>query len=140
MSKLLDRLSDPLKSGVYRVPEERVVREALQGGTHDLGFVALGSDKDAMLKAIAQSLRFPEWFGANWDALEDCLTDLSWRDGTGHVILFSGAHPGDDLGILIDVLSSAAEFWREQRSVFFAVFVDPENKLALPRLYRTRPP
>ncbi|WP_446686701.1 barstar family protein [Pseudofulvimonas gallinarii] len=27
---------------------------------------------------MAAVFRFPEWFGDNWDALADCLADLSW--------------------------------------------------------------
>ena len=55
------------------------------------------------MERIAQALEFPQWFGGNWDALEDCLTDLSWSKAAGHVLLFEGAgglaarrarHPG----------------------------------------------
>lgn len=35
-------------------------------------------DKSALLRALAEALRFPAYFGANWDALLDCLGDLSW--------------------------------------------------------------
>ena len=91
-----------------------------------------------MLASIAASLGFPDWFGGNWDALEDCLTDLSWREGDAHVFLFSHPSADDDLGILLDVLASAAEFWRERGQVFFAVFVDPGGTLKLPELYREK--
>ena len=36
------------------------------------------SDKKALLSLIASLLRFPNYFGSNWDALDECLTDLSW--------------------------------------------------------------
>lgn len=36
------------------------------------------TDKAEMFKRTAFSLTFPEWFGHNWDALADCLSDLSW--------------------------------------------------------------
>ena len=138
MSKLLERLSDPAKSGVYRASHDRDIREALSADGHDVAAVALGPRREAMLAAIAGSLDFPDWFGGNWDALEDCLTDLSWRKGSAHVILFSGAVAGDDLGILLDVLSSAAEFWREKRRAFFAIFIDPAGTLPLPALYKDK--
>ena len=41
MSKLLERLSDPKKSGVYRVAHDRDVRDALTGAACDLVMVAL---------------------------------------------------------------------------------------------------
>jgi barstar (barnase inhibitor) len=34
--------------------------------------------KDALLGLYAENLRFPDSFGNNWDALEECLRDLSW--------------------------------------------------------------
>lgn len=36
----------------------------------------------------AAALAFPQWFGRNWDALADCLADLSWLPGRGHVLLW----------------------------------------------------
>ena len=42
----------------------------------------------------AAVLSFPAWFGRNWDALADCLTDLGWLPGQGHVLLW------DQYGVL----------------------------------------
>lgn len=33
-------------------------------------------DKEMLHKILAEELEFPEWYGANLDALYDCLTDL----------------------------------------------------------------
>ena len=134
MNNLLARLSDPAKSGVYRTANERAIRDALSGSAHDVAAVGLGPGKDAMLTSIAKALAFPGWFGGNWDALEDCLSDLSWRKGGARVILFSDAISGDDLGVLLDVLGSVAESWRERSIPFYAVFVDPAGSLSLPAL------
>ena len=136
MSKLLERLQDPMRSGVYRVTGGDAVEEVLRGGNLDTAQVDLkGGDA---LQAIARALQFPDWFGNNWDALEDCLGDLSWRRGEGHVLLLRNWQelPSDDLGVLIDVLGSSAEFWSGRGRPFFAVLVDPGTKLALPPLYR----
>ena len=32
--------------------------------------------KEELLDAIAEGFGFPDWFGRNWDALEECLRDL----------------------------------------------------------------
>ncbi len=138
MSKLRERLSDPARSGVYRASRDRDIRDALSAEGYDVAAATLGADKEAMLAALGRSLEFPDWFGGNWDALEDCLTDLSWRGDAARVLLLSGAVAGDDLGILIDVLSSAAEFWRGRGRVFFAVFIDPAETLELPVLYKEK--
>ena len=142
MAKLLQRLQDAAKSGVYRASRVEAIEDALRGSEIGLGRIALQdvTHKVALLRRIAAGLEFPAWFGENWDALEDCLTDLSWRAGDGHVLLVEGFQslPADDLGVLIDVMSAAAEFWAGRGKPFFAVFVDPARTLALASLYQER--
>jgi len=42
--------------------------------------------KGELLKSIACGLAFPSYFGENWDALIDCLSDLSWLTAPEAVI------------------------------------------------------
>jgi RNAse (barnase) inhibitor barstar len=143
MGKLTERLSDAARSGVYRVLRADEVVDATRGTHLDLARVDLAqsADKEALLARLAQALGFPDWFGGNWDALEDCLTDLSWRPGTGHALLLErhGELPVDDLGVLIEVLAAAAEHWAGRGRPFFALFVDPDGNLALPALFGRNP-
>ena len=140
MSKLLERLKDPARSGTYRSSRGEPIADAVRGSRLDVASVSFrdASGKDRMLKALAQGLAFPEWFGGNWDALEDCLTDLSWRPADGHVLLLEDFSLSDELGILIDVLASSAEFWAARGKPFFAVFIDPQRVLGLADLFRER--
>ena len=133
MSKLLERLRDPARSGVYRARVRNDIEEATRASRLDV--VAIDAAAD-VFAGMAAALNFPPWFGANWDALEDCLSDLSWRERDGYVLVLA-SYPGEDvLGVLIDVLRSVAEYWASRGKPFFAVFLDPEKKLALPDLYR----
>ena len=43
--------------------------------------------KRRVLAEYAGPLRFPNYFGWNWDAFEECLRDLSWLDGVRKVII-----------------------------------------------------
>ena len=133
--KLIQRLQDPSRSGVYRVSRADEVMAAVKGSGLSPVRVAF-SDKVQLLKNLAVALGFPDWFGHNWDALEDCLTDLSWRDASAHVLLIENPKPGDDLGVLIDILRSSAESWAARGKPFFAIFVDPGHALPLPALFR----
>lgn len=138
MGKLTPHLTDATRSGVYRAAGGEEIVDAAIGTRLDLARVDLAGarDKEALLARLAMALALPEWFGGNWDALEDCLTDLSWRAGAGHVILLKGQGelPADDLGVLLEVLAAAAEHWAARGLPFFAVFIDPGHALAMPGL------
>src|SRR5688572_29636457 len=126
MGKLIQRLQDPQRSGVYRSSRVDPIADAVRGSRLSFARIALHDvkEKSALLERIAETLAFPSWFGGNWDALEDCLTDLSWCQAKG-----------DELGVLTDVLITAAEFWPERGRSFFAVFIDPERTLQLAELF-----
>jgi hypothetical protein len=145
VSKLLSRLRDARRSGVYRVPQSDEILDAARGSELDVARIDLGpaSDKEQLFAQFASSLAFPGWFGGNWDALEDCLGDLAWRAGDGHLLLVDGfenlrARRPDDFGVLLDILSSSAQYWRERGRPFFVAFVDRTGNLALPDLFRAR--
>ena len=134
MGKLLQRLQDPSRSGVYRVSRDAEVLDAAHSGGLSVRTLSLRGvrTKDELLERIASELQFPDWFGNNWDALEDCFTEargyFQFRDYES-----IGA---DDLGVLVDVLASSAEYWAERGEPFFAIFVDPAGKLELKDLFR----
>lgn len=70
--------------------------------------------KTEALKRIADSLGFPDWFGHNWDALYDCLSDMSWKPAPGHLIVLDHLddlrqHSPADYAALLDVLRDVAK-------------------------------
>ncbi len=136
----MQRLSDASKSGVYRASRADEILDATRDSALQVSRIDLAgaADKQALMQRIARVLEFPRWFGGNWDALEDCLCDLSWSKSGGHVLLIEAAVdlPTDERGILIDILASAATSWAERKRPFFAVFLD--GSPALPELYKSR--
>jgi hypothetical protein len=140
MSKLLQRLSDASKSGVYRTTRTDEILAAVSGSALHAARIDLkgAADKDAVIGRIAGALAFPKWFGGNWDALEDCLSDLSWMSAGGYLLLIEGAAgvPLVERGTLVDILASAAASWSERQRPFFAVFLD--GPTALPELYKSQ--
>ena len=98
---------NPLDNGIYALPEGEEVFPVLDG--------ALLRDKTALLAALGEALSFPDWYGANWDALADCLMDMSWSEGPVLLHLTrSNALPMELRATLEEVFQDAADYWREQ--------------------------
>ncbi|MEV4254135.1 barstar family protein [Spirillospora sp. NPDC049652] len=79
-------------------------------------------DKDGFLRLCAGAFDLPDWFGKNWDALQDCLTDLSWAPADrGYVVLYeSWAELADadqaSFRTALDVFAEAVAYWRDTRT------------------------
>jgi RNAse (barnase) inhibitor barstar len=79
--------------------------------------------KTALFRALVPALALPDYFGANWDALEECLKDLSWI-GKKHVVLVHEdlpALPKKDLATYLSILSDAVKDWTEGEEHSLAV-------------------
>src|SRR5262249_32252962 len=52
--------------------------------------------KQDLFRALARGLKFPGYFGNNWDALEECLCDLSWLKSAAGIVLLHKQLPLED--------------------------------------------
>jgi len=90
---------------------------AAAGGGTDCPIVAVVgtevSTTKELLDTIAAQLRFPSYFGHNWDALDECLQDLSWLPERVIAIRHEGIPPiaADELLTYLSILADAAERW-----------------------------
>ncbi len=63
------------------------------------------------------ALQFPDYFGENWDALDECLGDLSWLQGTAYTLLITDTaqvlrqEPAEQFRLFFSVLGHAATYW-----------------------------
>ncbi|MFE7287854.1 barstar family protein [Streptomyces noursei] len=111
-------------AGVLPWPADRPIADALAaardagwtGAALDLAGVA---DKADFLQRCAAALDFPAYFGHNWDALADCLTDLSWcPPARGRLLVITGwqgyaAAAPEDWSVVEGVLADAVGHWRD---------------------------
>ncbi|UOF14765.1 barstar family protein [Lysobacter capsici] len=132
-------LADPAQAGAYFI-DARDAR-ALADAATELEFALARVDfsdctgKDDALERIARALRFPAWFGGNWDALNDSVNDLSWWPAPGYVLLIEHAgawqaQHSDDAATLIEILNDAAQDWAKARTAFWALLPLPQAELA----------
>jgi len=119
-------------NGVYHLPPGKQEGLAQAAQAAELGYFCCDLQEDPSLDAalarLGKTFDFPEWYGVNFDALQDCLTDLSWQEGSGWVLLLSGCDAlrscdAEGFETLAAVFGAAAEYWQEQEVPFW-VFVD----------------
>jgi RNAse (barnase) inhibitor barstar len=72
--------------------------------------------KQQLLDLLKHGLRFPSYFGNNWDALDECITDLSWLSEKNVLIVHDRFPqlPEQDFNIYCDLLRWAIEDWKKQ--------------------------
>ncbi|MBI4756401.1 MAG: barstar family protein [Betaproteobacteria bacterium] len=114
-------LREPGRAGVYHLPSTGA--DDMLAAAEAMGLAVLRVDltgvrtKAALMDAMGRDLDLPAWFGRNWDALEDCLTDLSWRPADGWVIVLEHVDQlatarVKDLRTALEICNAAANFWR----------------------------
>ena len=88
---------------------------ATQGGARHwtVDFKGRGA-REALLKTVAAALALPSHFGANLDALYDCLTDLPLAPDHEHSITLAELPRTPAGDAVYTVFADAAEFWRER--------------------------
>jgi len=85
--------------------------------------------KNEFIAKIADIFKFPDYFGANWDALLDCLCDTSaWMPAKGYVLVIHNAdyfirNLTMEYGMFNEVWLDAAEFHAGANISFHLIYV-----------------
>ena len=119
----LESLLEDNRGGIFFLPnrvEPRTVQAVAK--RHGYAFFHIEGKnitrKEQLLNHAATVMHFPAHFGDNWDALEECLTDLEWIDGDGYVIYYDhidgllSGHP-DQFETLVEILRDSVKSWKE---------------------------
>jgi RNAse (barnase) inhibitor barstar len=96
---------------------------------------------DELYDVLSEALHLPNYFGRNWDALDEVLGDLSWIAPRRVVIVHADLPelPADQLRVYLDVLRTAVEEWIRRPGAHDLVVAFPEvEQLAIRRLLALR--
>ncbi|WP_375496797.1 barstar family protein [uncultured Nostoc sp.] len=113
LSEFLNVSSTDVKQGI----REAVEQIAAEPGTKV--FYLDGkkiNSKETFFSKAPEAMQFPTYFGANWDAFYECITDLTWCPAERYVILydhadiFAQAEP-TQYQITLEILNSAKKYW-----------------------------
>lgn len=119
----LESLLKENRGGVWFLPKP-VDPKSVKAQAKSAGYAFFHIDgknitrKDQLLNHVATALHFPGDFGHNWDALEECLTDLEWVDADGYVIYYDhidgllDAHP-DQFETFVEIVRDSVVSWKE---------------------------
>ena len=84
-----DKLFQSLPSGIYAAPRlAGPLRAAARGAGiawYDLDLKGI-TDRQALLRRLAEVFQLPAHFGKNWDALHECLRDLAGGGTPGAIV------------------------------------------------------
>ncbi|NNG40106.1 barstar family protein [Flexivirga sp. ID2601S] len=121
----MQSLIESASSGIHRTSDaaaaERLARE------NDWRIVELDTrdahDKAAFLAVCRSAFDLPDWFGDNWDALEDSLTDVDATPGV--LVLWRGAASLDEATreVATDILAERGRRTERGLSPFLVLVV-----------------
>jgi len=83
--------------------------------------------KETLHNEIGAALQLPGYYGENWNALDECLHDLSWLPAERYLLVINCVekllHEDDQsLVLFLDVLSEASRIWSERGVLFEVIF------------------
>ena len=127
-------LKDAALSGLYHLSPSRLA--TVEASAERMRFCLIKADItqqtsiESALSQLGSAFQFPIWYGANFDALYDCLCDPDWQPAKGHVLVINGmarlrAADPDDFATLIEVFQAAAEARRERQAPFWILIDTP---------------
>ena len=137
MSEL--QFSNPEQAGIFHLPLGKA--SALRQRAERWHFVYLSADlspaasTEAALKILGQACDFPDWYGANFDALLDCLLDSEWKPAPGHILYIEGCarlrqlNP-DDFSTLLEVLRAASDCRKEMKQPLWILLDSPARGIS----------
>jgi RNAse (barnase) inhibitor barstar len=94
------------------------------------------TEPQLLMQEFAKQLEFPNYFGHNWDALEDCLADLDWLEKSlTHYVIWIDRWERCASPMLLEVLDQAVTLWADSSTPLYVILSGADAGLtSLPTL------
>ncbi len=132
VTSLLPILNGKRAPGLYRFASRaqpnRILADLTKCGWQ--GFHIDGSnvkDKASFLKTAGAAMHFPDYYGKNWDAFEECIRDLAWvPTEQGYVLLYDqvinfALRDHDQWVMARTILTDAVAEWQKENIPMFVL-------------------
>jgi RNAse (barnase) inhibitor barstar len=85
-------------------------------------------NKTSFLNEVSERFKLPSYFGFNWDAFNDCITDLSWMNSNGTLIVFNDSEhfriaAPDDWQTANNIFLEAIDYWKVNGKYFYLLLL-----------------
>lgn len=90
--------------------------------------------KTEFLQTASKVIEFPDYFGQNWDAFEECIQDFGNGTERGFVLLYDMPdffidEDETEWAIALDVLQDAVDYWQDTDSPLYVLFKSQHPEL-----------
>jgi RNAse (barnase) inhibitor barstar len=132
MQLLDDILQGDRKLGLYRLTTE-INLDSLSLALQEHGwklFYLEGTqitNKLEFLQACASVMDFPSYFGSNWDAFEECVTDPGIVSSKRSILLYNqpeffAQNDPSQWSTAVQILQTAVDYWSEKNTLLYVLF------------------
>jgi RNAse (barnase) inhibitor barstar len=132
MDDLIAALEGDRPPGLYRLNlNAEIDRLPVLAAEYDWQFFYIDGktihNKVDFFRVCAIVLRFPDYFGQNWDAFADCLRDLDETSANQYVLLFDQPDPfaqnyPEEWATALNIFEEAVEFWQTTDTPMYILF------------------
>jgi hypothetical protein len=133
-AKLKAILSPPYETAFKIFTSKSLDEQTLQEVVDGLDYKLVHLDgktiksKQDLFDQFQQIMQFPDYFGHNWDALDEFLRDLEWLPSLGYILYFSSPEvfintSPIEFKIFLEVIQSSYDYWTPQQIAFQLIIV-----------------
>lgn len=101
-----------------------------------LAYLSKVENENELFSKLSVILKFPDYFGDNWNALNDCLRDLNWIEKEGIALIHTEMPHLSDEGFktYIEILFDTVQDWKEGEEHYFKVIFPEQAEQTIKKL------